>query len=86
MALGIGRADRATPLYPLNLALCSPACRGDSVGEIRSRTKATKLLSPYFHFTDYRRSIILALKARSFACSSGRHVSQIKIMKYSQFP
>jgi hypothetical protein len=42
--MGIRRADHATPLYPQKLALTSPTNGGRSVGRVRSRTKATKLL------------------------------------------
>jgi hypothetical protein len=38
-AVGIRRADYATPLYPQKLALTSPTSGGRSVGMVRSRTK-----------------------------------------------
>jgi hypothetical protein len=41
---GIRRADHATPLYPLKLALTSQTSGGLSAGIVRSRTKATELL------------------------------------------
>jgi hypothetical protein len=44
MAVGILRADHATPLYPQKLALTSPINGGRSVRIARSRTKATELL------------------------------------------
>jgi hypothetical protein len=34
-AVGIRRADHATPLYPLQLALTSPTSGGPSVGIVR---------------------------------------------------
>jgi hypothetical protein len=37
--------DHATPLYPDKLALTSPTSGGRSIGIIRSRTKATELVS-----------------------------------------
>jgi hypothetical protein len=37
---GIRRADHATLLYPLKLALTLPTSGGYSVGMVRSRTKA----------------------------------------------
>jgi hypothetical protein len=43
-AVGIRRADNATPFYPRNLTLTSPTNGGRSVGIVRSRTKATELL------------------------------------------
>jgi hypothetical protein len=43
-AVGIRRADHATPLYPLQLALTSPRSGGRSVGIVSSRTKAMELL------------------------------------------
>jgi hypothetical protein len=43
-AVGIRRADHATPLYPLKLALTSPTSGGRSVYVFLSRTKATELL------------------------------------------
>jgi hypothetical protein len=43
-AVGIRRADHATPLYPQKLALTSPTSGGRSVGIVRSRTEATELL------------------------------------------
>jgi hypothetical protein len=42
---GIRRTDHATPLYPQELALTSPTSGGRSVGIVRSRTKATELVS-----------------------------------------
>jgi hypothetical protein len=42
--VGIRRADHATPLYPLKLALTSTTIGGRSVGIVRSRTKATELV------------------------------------------
>jgi hypothetical protein len=41
----IRRNDHATPLYPQKLALTSPTSGGRSVGIVRSRTKATQLLT-----------------------------------------
>jgi hypothetical protein len=41
MAIGIRRADHATPFYPQTLALTSPICGGRSVGIVRSRIEAT---------------------------------------------
>jgi hypothetical protein len=46
-AVGIRRADHATPLYPQKLALTLPTSGGRSVGIVRSRTKATKLFIIY---------------------------------------
>jgi hypothetical protein len=43
-AVGIRRADYATSLYPLKLAVTSPTSSGRSVGIIRSRTQATDVL------------------------------------------
>jgi hypothetical protein len=43
--VGIRRADHATPLYPQKLALTSPISGGLSVGVVRLRTKATKLVN-----------------------------------------
>jgi hypothetical protein len=43
--MGIRRADHATPLYPQKLELTSPTSGGRSVGVVRSRTKATELVS-----------------------------------------
>jgi hypothetical protein len=40
-----GSTDHATPLYPQKLALTSPTSDGRSVGIVRSRTKATELVS-----------------------------------------
>jgi hypothetical protein len=42
---GIRRTDHATPFYPQELALTSPTSGGRSVGIVRSRTKATELVS-----------------------------------------
>jgi hypothetical protein len=44
-AVGIRRADHATPLKPLELALTSPTSGCRLVGIVRSRTKATELLA-----------------------------------------
>jgi hypothetical protein len=44
-AIGIRRADQATPLHPQKLALTSPTSGGSSVGIVRSWTKATELFS-----------------------------------------
>jgi hypothetical protein len=44
-AVGICSADHATPLYPLKLALTLPTRGGHSVGIVRSRTKATELVT-----------------------------------------
>jgi hypothetical protein len=44
-AVGIRRTDHATPLYPQKLALTSPTSGGRSVGIVRSRTKATELVT-----------------------------------------
>ena len=44
-AVGNRCADHATPLYPQKLALTSPTGGGRSVGIVRSRTKATELVS-----------------------------------------
>jgi hypothetical protein len=41
----IRRTDHATLLYPLKLALTSPTSGGRSVSIVRSRTKATELVS-----------------------------------------
>jgi hypothetical protein len=41
-AVGIRRADHATPFYPQKLALTSPTSSGRSVGIVRSWTKATE--------------------------------------------
>jgi hypothetical protein len=49
-AVGIRRADNATPLYPQKLALNSPTSGGLSVGVVRSRTKATELILLLFFF------------------------------------
>jgi hypothetical protein len=38
-------ADHATPLYPQKWVLTSPTSGGRSVGIVRSRTKATELVS-----------------------------------------
>ena len=43
--MGIRCADHVTPLYPEKLALTSPTGGGRSVGIVRSRTKATELVS-----------------------------------------
>jgi hypothetical protein len=43
-AVGIRRADHATPLYPQKLALTSQTSGGRSVGIVRSRSQATELL------------------------------------------
>ena len=48
MAVGILCADHVTPLYPQKLALTSPTGGGRSVDIVRSRTKATELVSIYF--------------------------------------
>jgi hypothetical protein len=42
---GSARTDHATPLYSQKLALTSPTGGGRSVGIVRSRTKATELVS-----------------------------------------
>jgi hypothetical protein len=44
MAVGIRRADYATPVYQENLALTSSTSGGRSVGILRSRTKATEFV------------------------------------------
>jgi hypothetical protein len=41
----IRRTDHATRLYPQKLALTSPTSGGRSVGIVRSRTKATDLVT-----------------------------------------
>jgi hypothetical protein len=41
-AVGIRRADQATPLYPQKLDLTSPTSGGCSVGIVRSRTETTE--------------------------------------------
>jgi hypothetical protein len=41
----IRRTDHATPLYPQTLAVTSPTSGGRSVGIVRSRTQATRLVS-----------------------------------------
>jgi hypothetical protein len=41
-AVGIRRADYATPLYPQKLALTTPTSGGRSIGIVLSRTKATE--------------------------------------------
>jgi hypothetical protein len=46
-AVGISRADHATPLYPQKLALTSPTSGSRSVGLVRSRTKATEVCYVY---------------------------------------
>jgi hypothetical protein len=43
-AVGICRANHATPLYPQKLALTSQTSGGRSVGIVRSRAKATELV------------------------------------------
>jgi hypothetical protein len=43
-AVGIRRADNATPLYPQNFALTSPTSGGRPVGIVLSRTEATELV------------------------------------------
>jgi hypothetical protein len=43
-AVGIRRADYATPLYPQKLALTSPTSVGRSVGIVRSQTQATEFV------------------------------------------
>ena len=43
--MGIRCAYHVTPLYPQKLALTSPTGGGRSVGIVRSRTKATELVS-----------------------------------------
>jgi hypothetical protein len=45
MPYAIRRTDHATPLYPRKLAITSPTSGGRSVGIVRSRTKATELVS-----------------------------------------
>ena len=45
MAVGIRCTDHVTPLYPQKLALTSPTGGGRFVGIVRSRTKATELVS-----------------------------------------
>ena len=47
MAVGIRCADHVTPVYPQKLALTSPTGSGCSVGIVRSRTKATELITNY---------------------------------------
>jgi hypothetical protein len=42
-AVGIRRADHATPFYQQKLALTSQTSDGRSVGIVRSRTKATEI-------------------------------------------
>jgi hypothetical protein len=44
----IRRTDHATPLYPQKLALTSPTSGDRSAGIVRSRTKATELVSYYY--------------------------------------
>jgi len=49
--VGTRCADHVTPLYPQKLALTSPTGGGRSVGIVRSRTKATELVSYIiFHY------------------------------------
>jgi hypothetical protein len=43
--MGIRRFDHATPLYPQKLVLTSLTSGGRSVGIVRSRAKATELVS-----------------------------------------
>jgi hypothetical protein len=43
-AVGILRANYATPLYPRKLALTSQTRGGSSVGIVRSRTQATEFV------------------------------------------
>jgi hypothetical protein len=43
-AVGIRRANQATPVCPLKLALTSPTCGDRSIGVVSSRTKAIELL------------------------------------------
>jgi hypothetical protein len=70
--------DHATPLYPLKLVLSSPKSGVCSVGIVRSRTKATKLVgySP-FHITAcfglYRTSSgeIYTVAFKSYYASNG---------------
>jgi hypothetical protein len=45
MAVGIRRADNATPLYPQKLAVTSPTSGGRSVGIVRWQTKGTGFVS-----------------------------------------
>jgi hypothetical protein len=47
-AVEIRRADHATSLSPLNLALTSSKSGGRSVGIVQLRTKATELLYTYY--------------------------------------
>jgi hypothetical protein len=44
MAVGIRRADYATPLYPQKIALISPTSGGRPFGIVRSQTKATEFV------------------------------------------
>jgi hypothetical protein len=53
MAVGIRSADHATPLYLLMLELTLSRCGGRSVGIVRSRTKATELVTGN-HYTSVR--------------------------------
>jgi hypothetical protein len=41
-AVGIRRADYATPFYPQKFALTSPTSGGRSVGTVLSRTQTTE--------------------------------------------
>jgi hypothetical protein len=49
-AVGIRRADHATPFYPQKLELNSPTSGGRSAGIVRWLTKATELSLSLFHF------------------------------------
>jgi hypothetical protein len=76
---GILRADYATPLYLQKLALTSATNCGRSVGLVRSRTKATKLVIVFLEFLP-RFIYIANFKWNWILTSSGRstHICALK--------
>ena len=64
--MGIRCADHLTPLYPQKLALTSPIGGGRSVGIVRSRTKATELVSYSFFNLGGRCEWVVNVKPRPF--------------------
>jgi hypothetical protein len=65
--------DHAAPLYPQELALTSPTSGGRSVGIVRSRTKATELVSYNEELRDLYRSPS-AVKILKYGRLHGRKV------------
>jgi hypothetical protein len=64
-AVGIRRADHATPLYPQKLALTSLTSGSRSVGTVRSRTQATEFVFDYLVIVS-RQLISHTLPSRTF--------------------